>query len=340
MISNCYSTVSVNITNSVASVPNYGCASLIGNIFYVTVRNCYASGTVTALPADDPYKGNYTFNGLIGNVSGTVLNSYYCNYNNSSQTGAGVYVSEDDMKQQSTYVDWDFSTVWRMSASVNDGFPYLRDPATVSPTDVSLNMTTLTLEPEDSQMLQATVLPVEATARHLDWYSSDTDIVDLTPVTHASAGEINARMMVNARAPGVAVVTAVTTEGRIEAACTVTVSDGNSEPLPTYRLNGITIRGNDGAALAAIPSGSFLATVSVTNIASADRPTIMLAAYTAENQYIGLFYVTLQSPVGGTIEATLPVDNTAGTITQLKAFAVTSLADLAPLGNIVSFPAT
>ena len=342
-ISSCYSNASVTLTVE-GELSNSLCGGLVGGAFNITpcsIINSYATGNVAivGLPLADRHNANVCCDGLVGGYE-DVRRSYFCNFHDTQLTGNGTYLTAEAMKEQSTYVDWDFSTVWDISPTVNDGFPFLRQPETVPPSSVTLDRGALTLGVGNSQMLQATVLPVEATARHLDWYSSDTDVVDLTPVAHSSSGEINARMMVNARAPGVAVVTAVTTEGRIEAACTVTVSDGNAEPLPTYRLNGITIRGGDGASLAAIPSGSFLATVSVTNIASADRPTIMLAAYTAEEQYVGLFYVTLQSPVGGTIEATLPVDNTTGTITQLKAFAVTSLADLTPLGNVVSFPAT
>ncbi|MBR3569646.1 MAG: Ig-like domain-containing protein [Oscillibacter sp.] len=337
IICDCFSTVDITYTGDNTS----SCGGLVGWLAWgeshsAVIQNCYASGTVTSA-------ADLRSNGLVGNnVAGyeAVVNSYYCNYHNPKVVDAGMYQTVEDMKQQGTYVGWDFSNVWKMSASQNDGFPYLRPPAKVAPSDVSLNMETLSLEPEDSQMLQATILPANATARHLDWYSSDTDIVELSPVSHSTSGEINARMMVNAKAPGVAVVTAVTTEGKIEAACAVTVSDGTSEPLPAYRLNGITIQDSNGKALTAIPSGSFLATVSVTNIASAERPTIMLTAYTAEGKYEGLFYVTLKSPVGGTIEATIPVNNAAGNIAQLKAFAVSSLSDLKMIGNPVSFPAT
>ena len=338
-IFNCYSTANVTSDDSEAFDGRGGLIGWLAGGYgnSVVIENCYASGTVISPPSH-----SWT-NGLVGvNEAGSaaISNSYYCNYNNPQFIGNGIYQTVDDMKRQSTYVDWDFSAVWKMSASQNDGFPYLRDPAKVSPTDVSLNMTTLTLEPEDSQMLQATILPANATARHLDWYSSDTNIVELTPVTHSTSGEINARMMVNAKAPGVAVVTAVTTEGKIEAACAVTVSGDESEPLPVYRLNGITVQDNKGNSLTVVPSGFCLATVSITNIASADSPTIVLAAYTAEKTYVGLFYVTLKSPVGGTIEATIPVDNSAGNIAELKAFAVSSFDELTPLASSVSFPAT
>ena len=43
-------------------------------------------------------------------------------------------------------------------------------------------------------------------------------------------------------------------------------------------------------------------------------------------------------PVGATIEVTLPVENSTGTIAQLKAFTIASFSNLVPLGSTVSFP--
>jgi len=34
--------------------------------------------------------------------------------------------SESEMKQQSTYCDWDFNCVWKIDPNINNGFPYLR----------------------------------------------------------------------------------------------------------------------------------------------------------------------------------------------------------------------
>jgi len=48
--------------------------------------------------------------------------------------GSGIYPeiinselkSEYEMKQQNTYIDWDFNCVWKIDPNINNGFPYLR----------------------------------------------------------------------------------------------------------------------------------------------------------------------------------------------------------------------
>lgn len=105
-----------------------------------------------------------------------------------------------------------------------------------------------------------------------------------------------------------------------------------------YKINSITVCDNDGTVLSAIPAGSSLATVSITNLASEGNPLVFLAAYTSTGQYQGMMWVKLEDfPIGGTIEITLPVDNSSGSIANLKAFAVESFSNLVPLGNAVSF---
>ncbi len=107
----------------------------------------------------------------------------------------------------------------------------------------------------------------------------------------------------------------------------------------TYRINSISISDLSGNPLTQIPNGVFLQTVSVTNRASGGTPVIFVAAYSADGQFLNYAYVTVKEPVGGTVEVTLPVDNSGGNIAQLKAFAVRSFGGLEPIGNLVSFPA-
>ncbi|MBR0282982.1 MAG: hypothetical protein IJQ81_15585, partial [Oscillibacter sp.] len=112
----------------------------------------------------------------------------------------------------------------------------------------------------------------------------------------------------------------------------------DTSPGAAYRINGITV--SDGAQkVDAIPQGSFFATVSITNRASGTSPMICLAAYTENGKFQKFVYVTVKEPIGGTVEVTLPVDNSGGKIAQLKAFAVSSFDNLIPVGNVVSYPA-
>ena len=63
--------------------------------------------------------------GLVGINNGTVTNSYW-NWETSGQTTSkgGTKKSTDEMKLQSTYTNWDFSTIWTMTE--NQTYPGLR----------------------------------------------------------------------------------------------------------------------------------------------------------------------------------------------------------------------
>ena len=79
-----------------------------------TITNCYSGG--------QSYRGLSSWSSSM-----TVKNSYYDKEkitNENRCTGTGKTTAE--MKQQSTYEGWDFETVWGISASINDGYPFLR----------------------------------------------------------------------------------------------------------------------------------------------------------------------------------------------------------------------
>ncbi|RXZ79571.1 hypothetical protein EBB07_22080 [Paenibacillaceae bacterium] len=82
----------------------------------------YATGSVTG---DGTRVG-----GLIGNYNGApISNSFYdSGTTGQSDTGKGVGRSTSEMKTQSTYVDsnWDFTSIWGISPSRNNGYPYLQ----------------------------------------------------------------------------------------------------------------------------------------------------------------------------------------------------------------------
>ena len=114
-------------------------------------------------------------------------------------------------------------------------------------------------------------------------------------------------------------------------------------PTPSaeqFRINSVTVSDSDGKILNAIPADSFLATVSVTSLSSRlDSPLVFFAAYSSDGKYQDMKYAFVKISPGGTVEFTLPIDNTDGEIGELKAFAVTSFDDLTPIGNVMSFPA-
>ena len=123
-------------------------------------------------------------------------------------------------------------------------------------------------------------------------------------------------------------------------------ASGPPAPIPqphpavdACRIDRVEVRSTAGEILSYIPSGSFLASVTFTKDAEAGDPVLLLASYSASGQYQGLLYVkTKNVPVGSTLELTVPVQNAYGTVAQLKAFLVSSVGDLMPLGSSVSYP--
>ncbi len=95
-----------------------------------SISNCYSTGAVSGT-------GSYV-GGFCGfdNMS-TFSNCFWDNVTSgqsSSHGGTGKTTSE--MKTQSTFTGWDFTTVWSISSGVNNGYPYLQ---TVSPLPVELS---------------------------------------------------------------------------------------------------------------------------------------------------------------------------------------------------------
>ena len=151
-ISNCYSTVQVSNTSS---SEQDGCGDLLGELYgnynISSVRSSYAKGAVEK-------SGSNGIGGLVGyrhsnggSGSASVISCYFDNYNDSS-TDKGTYKSADDMKQRSTYSDWDFDTVWGISGTVNEGYPYLRIFALQPSTDPTPTPTPPTPTPTPSDI--------------------------------------------------------------------------------------------------------------------------------------------------------------------------------------------
>ena len=103
---------------------NVSGAGYVGGLFgYKSGRGTYYGYSVGAVT------GTSDVGGLIGaGDSGyTTTSSYYDSTTSgqSDNTGKGTPKTTAEMKQQATFVDWDFTDVWGISASVNDGYPYL-----------------------------------------------------------------------------------------------------------------------------------------------------------------------------------------------------------------------
>lgn len=96
--------------------------------------------------------------------------------------------------------------------------------ATVRVTGIQLNKTATTLNINDTDQLNATVLPNNSNNKKVNWKSDNLNIVEVSS---------NGRLV--AISPGTATITATTEDGGYKATCTVTVA------RPTVKVTGITI---------------------------------------------------------------------------------------------------
>ena len=112
-ITDCYAIVDIDGDDT------YYCG-LIGNNDGGTIANCYSAGS--------------TYWGLAGGNSsyGSTTHSYYNQdlvsqpYQYPYHVYGGTGKTTVEMKQKATYEGWDFNTVWGISSTINDGYPFLR----------------------------------------------------------------------------------------------------------------------------------------------------------------------------------------------------------------------
>jgi hypothetical protein len=136
IIHDCYSSAEVN-ANGTGTIHKGG---LIGfNYGNTVVTRCYARGLVTA--------GGAYVGGLVG--QSTNADQCYWDYETTGQTSGGTQTgtgiwnlygkSTPEMKTQSTYAGWDFTTTWYISPNANDGYPcfyYLPELSTQAVTNI------------------------------------------------------------------------------------------------------------------------------------------------------------------------------------------------------------
>jgi hypothetical protein len=123
-IINCYSVCNI------ASDETANISLLIGEVYGSThstsdtrIINCYGSGTLYG----GIMSGLISANHMRGTGDLIVINCYY-NSETSGQSdndGRGIPKTTAEMKTQSTFVGWDFTTpIWAIDGSTNDGYPF------------------------------------------------------------------------------------------------------------------------------------------------------------------------------------------------------------------------
>jgi hypothetical protein len=102
-ISNCYSTSAVT-----GGIYSHYLGGLVGYNFDGSISNCYSTGAVSGS------SGSSAIGGLVGyNYYSSISNCYFL-ITSGPNDGNGTPLTNEQMKQQSSFVDWDFTTIWRM----------------------------------------------------------------------------------------------------------------------------------------------------------------------------------------------------------------------------------
>lgn len=117
------------IRNSYANVTvinssDYGhIGGFAGYVWMATIENCYSIGQVIQNTSG-------ATEGLIGwDYSETIISSYWDTENSKiSQQNfdLGVGLTTAQAKNQSSYIGWDFTSIWNINPAKNNGYPYLR----------------------------------------------------------------------------------------------------------------------------------------------------------------------------------------------------------------------
>lgn len=325
-VHNCYNTGAVRGNKYIGGI--VGC----GDSF--TLYNCYNSGYIDS---NDIAGAILSSEDILWGRAGVAACFYLKNPNvifglgsaiENCDTEGTTACTKDELKKQETFTNWNFKKTWSIDAEINQGYPYLQWQESmlsdIPINSVQISEAALSLVEGDYAYLMATVSPSNASNQSITWYSSDDEVA-----TVSTAGKVTAISV------GTATITATTADGGYTATCIVTVTERLADE---YQINSITVRDSDGKKLSAIPNEEFLATVSITNIASEGNTLVLLASYSAKGQYQGMMWVSVEDlPVGATCKVTLPVDNSDGKIENLKAFTVASFSNLTPLGDVVSF---
>ncbi len=134
-VSNCYSTGSISANYKLGGLVGYnsggmvvGCYStgtVSGTDSYVGGLVGENDGTVTQSYSTGAVSGSGVVGGLVGLNGGTVSNSYWdIETSGQSTSDGGTGKTTAEMKQQATYVGWDFVSVWRIKENIT--YPCLR----------------------------------------------------------------------------------------------------------------------------------------------------------------------------------------------------------------------
>ncbi|MDR2999987.1 MAG: hypothetical protein LBU89_01885, partial [Fibromonadaceae bacterium] len=93
-------------------------STIIGNHIGGTISNSYSVGKVGGT--------SVSVGGLVGSNSNGTINGYYNTDLTSHNNGLGTGKTTAEMKQRTTFSNWNFNATWGIDSKINNGYPYLR----------------------------------------------------------------------------------------------------------------------------------------------------------------------------------------------------------------------
>ncbi len=236
-ISDCYNIGSVEGVNCTGGVTGYN---------YYRIINCYNTGAVS---------GTDNTGGVAGDMdaASTISSCYYLTgkatggIKGTDTAGKAEALTDAQMKLQSSFVGWDFTTTWEFGgSSAHYDYPTLKDVAQISldpVTGVTISDERVTLNINGTKQLTATVAPESAFNKNVTWSSSDE-----------SVASVSVSGLVTALKTGKAVITVTTSDGGFTDTCAVISLNPADEAVYTYSIidNKAVITGYTGTASSVI----------------------------------------------------------------------------------------
>ena len=176
-----------NATNLYIGVGNFAGTNTHPSGRVALIRNSYAIGTASAgihISTGNPLPH---VGGLIGHNTAQVISSYYDKETSGlDDPFKGTPKTTAELRQQETFVGWDFDDTWDINPNINRGFPFLRnfnydfndndigggDFVAVAEITGVVEQLEFNGIPSDPMMmigLDGNVLPYNATNRNISW---------------------------------------------------------------------------------------------------------------------------------------------------------------------------
>ena len=322
-ITNSYATGNVTGTNNVGG--------LVGNCNGRGIYSSYATGNVTGtnyvggLVGINQYEigasystgnvmgtGSYV-GGLVGrNYGGGVTNCYYDSQTSgrSDDDGRGTPKTTAEMKEQTTYSDWNFAAIWGIDGNINGGYPHHDIVVTVNWADCRVSSYVVYKE---TKPLSITIEPDNATNKTVACsVVSGGATISGNNITFTQAGQVTIRATIAngcgrgcdfmsdfnievAKAPGVFV-----TPPALNTTYTPMLTLADVTPPANYEWNDPTtplwIGNNQIHALYTDPSGNYYDAFGqlTVNVAKAPAPTGVPRTETVAAGYAHTYHFDLK----------------------------------------------